>query len=301
MLPVILGISGLCLSNEEKDLFHNYNPSGVILFKRNISDVDQIKKLTAEIKNISPNTKIWIDQEGGRVCRLTPPNFMECPEAWKFAVLYKENPQDATEAVYDNYFQITKSLLALGIDANCAPVADLRHAGAHDIIGDRSFGDNVAQVVNLCKAALSAIKDAGGISVIKHIPGHGRAFADSHLELPVVDTELAELEITDFLVFKELSSFAEYAMTAHVIFTGIDSDFPVTVSEKSIKYIRQNLSFSGKIMTDALEMQALNGDIKDRALKALQAGCDILLECTGKIENMREVISSYIEFSGFSK
>ncbi len=278
----IVGISSVELTVDEIDLFTKYQPYGIILFKRNCKDPVQLQALNRSIKALIPNCMIFIDQEGGRVARLKEPEFKEFPAA---------SSLKSREKVYNNYKEMGEYLYSLGIDANCAPVADLYFDFANNIIGDRSFGEDVEQVIKFASAAAEGLLDSGIVPVIKHIPGHGRALADSHLELPIVDSSIEELEKTDFKVFKALQHLP-MAMTAHIIYTALDPDQPVSISKKSIDYIRSTLGFKGLIMSDAIEMKALKGDFSSLAKQVLDAGCDIVLHCTGEIEEMKQVLSS---------
>ncbi len=302
MKDIIFGISGKILTNKEIELINTTNPHGVILFGRNCESKGQIKSLVHHIKSLSPKTKIFIDQEGGRVQRIKPPiNDVKYPNMEYFGDIYDQNKDQGLKTAEENFFQLMKELKECGIDVTCAPVCDLRFNGAHDIIGDRSFGYEVQKVVDLCKAALDGIHRAGGEGVIKHIPGHGRAFADSHTELPRVDASLEELEKTDFAVFKALASHCPYAMTAHVVYTVLDPDLPATLSPKVIQYIREKIGFAGIIMTDALEMEALSGtSMKQRAEASIKAGCDIALYCTSQMEEVENIFLALEEMSNLS-
>lgn len=282
MKRAVVGISSLELTKDEISLFKEHQPFGVILFKRNCIDEDQLKSLTSSIKGILPNSKIFIDQEGGRVARLKKPNFKEFPAA---------NKLSTKEEVYDNYFIMGKYLKSLGIDVNCAPVADIYYPFADEVIGDRSFGENVDQVVKFARAAAQGLIDAGIIPIIKHIPGHGRALVDSHLELPIVDTDLKTLEETDFAVFKGLNDLP-MAMTAHVIYNSLDPEAPVTISKKSIDYIRKEMDFKGVLMSDAIEMKALKGNFASLSTQVLEAGSDLVLHCTGELSETKEVLEA---------
>ncbi|MCT4635880.1 MAG: beta-N-acetylhexosaminidase [Rickettsiales bacterium] len=282
MKRAVLGISGLELTPKEIDLFKEHQPFGVILFKRNCKNEDQLKALTSSIKVILPKSKIFIDQEGGRVARLKEPNFKEFPAADSFS---------SEEEVYNNYFIMGKYLHSLGIDVNCAPVADIHYSFAHKVIGDRSFGENVEQVVKFARAAAQGLIDGGIIPIIKHIPGHGRALVDSHLKLPVVDSDLKTLAETDFAVFKALNNLP-MAMTAHVIFNALDTKLPVTISKKSVDYIRKEIGFEGALISDAIEMKALEGNFASLSTQVLEAGCDLVLHCTGELNEMKEVLES---------
>ena len=227
------------------------------------------------------------------MARIKPPidGARTYPNMEYFGNIYDGDKASAMKEVEENFYQLMSELIELGIDVTCAPVCDLQFKDAHIVIGDRSFGGRVDKVVDLCKAALDGIHRAGGEGVIKHIPGHGRALSDSHKELPRVTAPLAELEKTDFAVFKALAGCCPYAMTAHVIYDAIDPALPATISSKVIEYIRSEIGFTGIIMTDAIEMKALYGPIEDRAIASLGAGCDIVLHCTGRIDEVMKVIN----------
>lgn len=303
MKDVIFGISGTELTQEERALINKKQPHGIILFGRNCKEREQIIELNKSIKEISPETKIFIDQEGGRVRRIKPPiSAKEFPSMAGFNDLYDTDKEEAIKQTKQNFFALMSELLELGIDVTCAPVCDLIHEGQSNVIGDRAFGADVQKVIDLALAALDGIHEAGGEGVLKHIPGHGRAKADSHHELPIVDASLEELERTDFAVFKALASKCKYAMTAHVVYTALDDVNSATLSPKIISYIRNNLGYKDNIiMTDALEMEALGGvDIKERAELAYKAGCDIALYCTGKMEGIKDVMLAFGEMSHLS-
>ena len=295
MLPIILGISGTSLSDAEKKLFAQHKPHGIILFKRNCESREQMIALNKEIKTlIGQDVKIFIDQEGGRVARIKPPIAEKTfPNMEFFGEIYRtQGSADAIKAVEQNFFELMSELKELGIDATCAPVCDLRHPGAHDIIGDRSFGTDPQIMIDLCAAALDGIHRAGGEGVLKHIPGHGRSMHDSHLDLPTIDASLTELEQTDFVVFKALADKCQYAMTAHIVYTCFDTENTVTTSKTAIDYIRKNIGFTGMLMSDDLDMKALSGTLYDKTQSALHAGCDIALQCSGNIDDMVEVIQA---------
>ena len=278
----ILGISSTVLTKDEIELIKTHQPYGIILFKRNCSREAQVKELNLSIKNMAPNCKILIDQEGGRVARLKKPDFVEFPPA---------NQLTTPDQAYQNYFTMGTYLKSLGIDVNCAPMADLFFTFADNIVGDRSFGEDPNKVAELAAAAASGLIDSGITPIIKHIPGHGRALVDSHLELPIVDTDLKTLEQTDFAVFKKLKNLP-MAMTAHVIYNALDPDLAATISPKAISYIRKEIGFTGILISDDINMKALQGSLKDLTNQAFEAGCDIILHCNGNIEEMREVLDA---------
>lgn len=306
--PVIIGISNIRLTDDERKLLKDHSPLGIILFARNIEKNDKgeqnkevLAQLIADIKEIlGENSIIAIDQEGGRVQRLTKPTFYDAPPAKDFGDLAKDQGlKVAIEKCKQNYSNIGKELKALGINLDFAPVGDISHKGAHDVIGNRSFGVEPEIVVPLCIAALEGLQQEKVQGCIKHLPGHGRAKADSHKELPKVSTSLEELEKTDFKVFRELSfsDQVKLAMTAHIVYECIDPDNPATLSTKVIDYIRDKIGYNGLIISDAIDMKALSGSMADITTNVLNAGVNIVLECTGKYENMVEVLGSVQEVS----
>ena len=289
--PVIFGIAGIVLTADEREFFAKIRPYGYILFARNCETPEQIKALTLSLQEISGQGRglpILIDQEGGRVARLKPPYFPEFPPASYFAKMAETDLEAAKIATYNNAKKIADMLLELGITVNCAPLADIPVAGAHDIIGDRAFGDNPAQVIALARAMADGLIAGGVTPVLKHIPGHGRAFADSHKELPVVNTPLEELRKTDFVPFKALADLP-MAMTAHVLFTAIDKENMATVSPTAIRLIREEIGFKGLLMSDDLSMKAMVGNFAERAKAVLNAGCDLVLHCNGDMAEMKQV------------
>ncbi|WP_395477099.1 beta-N-acetylhexosaminidase [Rickettsia endosymbiont of Pantilius tunicatus] len=304
--PVIIGISNIRLTDDERKLLKDHSPLGIILFARNIEKNDKgeqnkevLAQLITDIKEIlGKNSIIAIDQEGGRVQRLTKPTFYDAPPAKDFGDLAKDQGLEiAIEKCKQNYSNIGKELKALGINLDFAPVGDISHKGAHDVIGNRSFGVEPEIVVPLCIAALEGLQQENVQGCIKHLPGHGRAKADSHKELPKVSTSLEELKKTDFKVFRELSSFdqVKLAMTAHIVYECIDPNNPATLSTKVIDYIRDKIGYKGLIISDAIDMKALSGSMADITTNVLNAGVDIVLECTGKYENMLEVLGNVQE------
>ena len=297
----IFGVAGTSLTPEEISFFSRVEPFGYILFARNCESPEQIKALVRELKKISwrDNLPILIDQEGGRVARLKPPHFPIFPPAGKFAELAKKDLEAARNATYLNARLIAYELNNLGITVNCGPLADLPVEGAHDIIGVRAFVKSPQQVIELADSFAKGLADGGVVSVLKHIPGHGRAFADSHLELPLVDTPLEILRQTDFVPFKALAHLP-MAMTAHVLYTAIDDKKMATVSPKAISLIRDELGFDGLLMSDDLSMKAMQGDFTQRARDVLAAGCDVVLHCNGDMAEMLEVEKGLRELSGKS-
>lgn len=293
----ITGISGTTVTAEEKEFIQTYKPFGFILFARNIENPEQVKALTKNLREINENNSpILIDQEGGRVARLKPPHWPSFPSMESLLEKAGSNRDARVKAVKENAHALAETLIALGIDVDCAPVADLRHKGAHDIIGDRSFGENPEEVALYARALCEGLKERGVLPIIKHIPGHGRAHADSHEELPVVDADLKTLEATDFKPFKLLND-QPIAMTAHIVFKALDSKNCATLSPTVIRYIREEIGFNGILLSDDVSMKALTGSFKERTEALFKAGCDIALHCNGKMEEMREVAAASPVFS----
>jgi beta-N-acetylhexosaminidase len=290
---LITGVSGLELTADEAAFYRAVRPAGTILFARNLSSHEQIKRLVGDILNAigTDETLVLIDQEGGRVQRLRPPLGRALPPAAAYAALFKADPTAACNAVRTAARLVADDLIALGINTNCTPVLDVPVAGAHDIIGDRAFGDTPAQIASLGRAVCEGFRAGGVVPVIKHIPGHGRARADSHLELPVVGTQRAELEATDFLPFKLLND-QPAAMTAHVVFSDIDSDQPASTSAKvTAEIIRGHIGYDGFLMSDDLSMKALIGPMRARADAVIAAGSDVALHCNGDLAEMQAAAS----------
>lgn len=288
---VIYGCSGGVLKSEEKFFFADTRPAGFILFERNCQNPEQVRRLVHDLLDCidNPQAPILIDQEGGRVQRLKPPHWRNAPAAKIFKVLAKLDLGLATEAVRLNAQLIATELIDIGITVNCAPVLDVPRLGSHEVIGDRALGDDFQTVSALGLAAAEGFMSLGVIPVIKHIPGHGRANADSHTDLPVLDTSIGDLKSVDFQPFMSLNHMP-WAMTAHVVYNSLDKDFPATNSTVIIEnIIRKHIGFKGVLVSDDLSMKALIGPMKERARNALSAGCDIVLHCCGEILEMKEV------------
>ena len=284
------------LTNAERAFFSRYRPAGYILFARNIENPSQVIALVKELRALDTTYQplVLIDQEGGRVQRLRPPFWRNAPAMAEFGALYARDPAKAAEALRLNMQMIGDELRGLGVDVDCAPVVDVPVTGAHDIIGDRAFGADPALVSALAPAACEGLIDAGIVPVIKHIPCHGRAAADSHLELPIVGESLDALRASDFAPFRALcvTGLQEwcFAMTAHVVYQAIDPSHPATTSKTVIAdIIRGEIGFQGLLMSDDLGMKALKGPFDLRAAAALEAGCDVVLHCDGTLEDMEGV------------
>ena len=294
MLPVIFGLSGPVLTAAERALFRDTDPVGFILFARNIEDPEQLRALTDSLRDLTGRAAmpILIDQEGGRVARLGPPHWLSWPAAQTLAgsadCSEPERLALAVERVRCNFEALALELAGMGITVTCAPVLDVPQPDAHDIIGDRAFGASPELVSILGRACLEGLELGGVAGVIKHLPGHGRALSDSHESLPRVSATAAELE-QDFAPFKALSN-ASMAMTAHVVYDALDDAHCASVSPTVIEtHIRQHIGFDGLLISDDLDMKALAGDIPSRAVAVLDAGCDIALNCWGKLEDMQGI------------
>jgi beta-N-acetylhexosaminidase len=287
-LAAIFGCAGPSLGEEERRFFAAANPFGFIVFARNVESPAQLRRLVGDLRDSigREDAPVLIDQEGGRVQRLRPPHWRAAPPAARFGELAGIDRERALQAVRLNARLIGAELADVGIDTVCAPVLDLRHPGAHDVIGDRSFSNDQQIVAALGRAACEGFRQSGVSPVIKHLPGHGRGTVDSHRSLPVVDAPLQELEETDFLPFRLLAG-EPLGMVGHLLIQAIDSQYPASASSRVIgEVIRGRIGFGGVLMTDDLSMGALAGSIGERARVALAAGCDIALHCNGRMEEM---------------
>jgi len=285
---VVFGCAGPVLEDDARRFFAEADPLGFILFERNCIDPDQVRRLVDSLRACvgRADAPVLIDQEGGRVQRLKPPHWRDAPAAAAFAALARRDPKAAEEAARLNARLIADELTALGVTVDCAPVLDVPGPGAHGIIGERAFGDDVEVVADLGMATAVGLFQGGVLPVIKHIPGHGRATADSHQELPVVDAGLEELASTDFKPFRALNRMP-WAMTAHVVYTAVDADRPATTSARVIAdVIRGDIGFDGILVSDDIGMKALSGSYEERTAAALGAGCDLVLHCSGDMAEM---------------
>ncbi|BBD98513.1 beta-N-acetylhexosaminidase [Sphingobium amiense] len=287
MKPVIFGLSGPVLTPDERAFFAQAQPAGYILFKRNCVDRDQMRALTDDLRSLHgrDDLLIMIDQEGGRVARMQPPVWPAFPAGAAFDRLYERAPSSAIAAARANARAIALMLADVGVTVDALPLLDVRQEGASDIMGDRTLGAEPMRVAALGRATLEGLAEGGVVGIVKHMPGHGRAMVDSHHELPVVDADLNALE-TDLAPFRTLRS-APMAMTAHVVYTEWDADRPASLSPTIIgEIIRASIGFDGLLMSDDLDMQALQGSIPDRAAGVIAAGCDIALNCWGRMDDM---------------
>lgn len=290
MLPAIFGLCGETLSAGERAFFREAEPAGYILFARNCRDRAQLKALTDSLRDAAgrEDVPILIDQEGGRIARLRPPEWPSFPAAQAFAELYAAAPISAIEAARANAQAIAVTLADIGINVDCLPLLDVRRESAHAVIGDRALGEEPMQVAALGRAMLDGLEAGGVCGVVKHIPGHGRAGADSHRELPVVDASEEELEV-DIAPFRALAG-APMGMTAHVLYAAWDSERCASVSSTVIRdVIRGRIGFDGLLMSDDIGMEALAGTPAQRAASVVGAGCDVALHCSGALAEMRDI------------
>ena len=288
---IIVGLGGLALTPEEIGFLEEFNPLGFILFGRNCQTPDQLRELVDAIRRIpgQANAPILIDQEGGRVSRLKEPGWRHPPAARLFGKLSEQTLDLGLRAAYLNARIISSDLTKAGINVDCAPVLDVLTAGTHKIIGDRSYSFDANLVAKIGDSVCRGFMDGRIIPVIKHIPGHGRAAVDSHLQLPRVEEKLKSLRDRDFIPFSRVSGRV-WAMTAHILFEAIDPEFPATQSKTIIKdIIRGELGFSGLLLSDDIGMGALKGSLSERVVKTFDAGCDVVLHCSGDLSEMQEI------------
>lgn len=298
MKAFVLGCSGPRLSPDERSLFRDADPWGFILFKRNIGAPDDVRRLTDDLRaSVGREAPVLVDQEGGRVQRLGPPHWPRYPAGRTYGALAAHDPLLRRALAWLGARLIAHDLRQVGIDVNCAPVLDVPVAGANDVIGDRAYHADPAAVSVLGRAVAEGYLAGGVLPVIKHIPGHGRGNADSHLALPVVEASTAELEAHDFVPFRALADMPA-GMSAHVVFTALDPARPATVSPVVIgDTIRGSIGFDGLLFSDDLSMQALDGTIPGRAVAALAAGCDIALHCNGDLSEMTALAAAVGDLS----
>lgn len=290
MIPAIFGISGLELTADERAFFKDADPAGYILFARNCGTREQLRRLTDDLREIHGRDRliVSIDQEGGRVARMKPPEWPKYPAGEAFAKLYEIAPASAIEAARVNAEAIARELAMVGISVDYHAPFDVRRPETDDVIGDRALGSEPMQVAALGRAILDGMARAGVVGCLKHMPGHGRATCDTHKELPVVTASDEELEI-DTEPFRTLSAHP-LGMSAHIVFSAWDPDNPATLSETVVSdVIRGKIGFDGLLLSDDIDMQALKGSIPDRSAAALAAGCDIILNCWAKMEDQKAI------------
>src|SRR3954469_10163133 len=296
----IAGCAGTTLAPEERAFFKDAAPWGFILFKRNIQTPAQVLALTSELRDVvgRDDAPVLIDQEGGRVQRMGPPHWPAYPPGRAYGRVVGNDPLYRREIARLGARLMAHDLRAVGIDVDCVPVLDVPVAGAHDVIGDRAYGRDPETVALLGRAAAEGLIAGGVLPVIKHIPGHGRAAADSHHDLPVVQASRAELERQDFVPFRHLADMP-LAMTAHVVYTALDPEHPATTSANVMRdVIRGHIGYDGLVMSDDVSMNALSGSLAERTRAAFAAGCDMVLHCNGRLDEMEAVASDSPELAG---
>ncbi|MBD58841.1 MAG: beta-N-acetylhexosaminidase [Citromicrobium sp.] len=294
MTPAIFGCSGLELTADERAFFREADPAGYILFKRNCDTPDQLRRLTDSLREIHGRDRLLvsIDQEGGRVARLGPPAWRKWPAPARFAELYEQAPASGIEAMRLNSEAMAAELAAAGISVDFHAPCDVARPETDDVIGDRALGAEPMQVAALGRAILDGMAAGGVVGCLKHMPGHGRATADSHKHLPVVDAPDAELAV-DIAPFERLAPRAQIGMTAHIVFTDWDAERPATQSSWVVEnIIRNRIGFDGLLLTDDIDMQALDGSIPERAARALEAGCDLVLNCWAKMDDQVGIVEA---------
>ena len=300
MKAFITGVCGTGLAAEEREFIASERPWGFILFKRNVATPAQVASLVRELRDAAgqPGAPVLIDQEGGRVQRLGPPNWPIYPAGAVFGALYDVDSALGLAAARLSARLIAADLADLGITVDCLPLADVPVAGADAVIGNRAYGVEPGKVAAIARAVTDGLEQGGILPVLKHIPGHGRATADTHFKLPVVDTSRKELERSDFAAFQPLADLP-MAMTAHVVFSAFDSTQPATTSATMVEeVIRGVIGFQGLLMSDDVSMNALAGSLAERTRAIFAAGNDIVLHCNGKLDEMRDVARETPELSG---
>ena len=299
MRACILGCASAVLDEEERRFLADADPFGFILFARNCSDNEQLRRLVDDLREtVGREAPVLIDEEGGRVQRMKPPRWRDAPAPGHFGEIHSRNPALAIELARTNARLVAEDLFAVGINVNCAPLLDLREVGGHAVIGDRAFSSEPEVVVALAQAWIDGLRDGGVVPVVKHIPGHGRTRVDSHHSLPLVEAPLEDLDARDFAPFRAFAD-APVGMTGHLLFKAIDPDNPSTLSSRIIKdVVRERIGFDGLLLTDDLSMSALEGTIGERAARSMAAGCDIALHCNGDLREMREVVAAAPTLSG---
>jgi beta-N-acetylhexosaminidase len=299
MQAFITGLAGTELSEEERAFLRDAKPWGFILFKRNVTSAEQVRRLVGDVRaTLGRSAPVLIDQEGGRVQRLGPPHWAAYPPGAAYGALYDRDRDGGLAAARLGARLIAADLAALGIDVDCLPIADVPVAGADPVVGDRAYGTEPAKVAAIAGAVAAGLGEGGVLPVLKHIPGHGRATADSHAKLPVVNTDRATLEVSDFAAFRPLKALP-LAMTAHVVFTAIDPVAPATISAIIVQdVIRDSIGFQGLLMSDDISMGALSGSIAERTRAAIIAGCDVVLHCNGEMAEMRAVAAEVPTLAG---
>ena len=302
MKPVIFGLSGLTLTPDETAFFAAVEPAGYILFKRNIDTRAQVRALTDSLRALSgrDDVPILIDQEGGRVARMGPPEWPAFPAGPAFDALYDLAPMSAIEAVRANAEAIALMLSEVGVNVDCMPLLDVAQPDTTEAVSIRTLGSEPLRVAAMGRAIVDGLRRGGVVGVVKHMPGHGRAKVDTHYHLPTVTASDEELEI-DLRPFASLKD-APMGMTSHIVFEAWDKDLPATLSRQVIEQIiRQRIGFDGLLMTDDIDMKALSGSAGDKAAGAIEAGCDLVLDCWGRMDEMVDIAGRLDEMSAVSR
>ena len=299
MLAFITGVAGTALAQDERSFVKEASPWGLIIFKRNVADADTLRRLIGDFRSaVGWQAPVLVDQEGGRVQRLTPPHWPAYPPSASYGALYDRDRAKGLAAAKLGARLIAADLATVGIDVDCAPVADVPAAGADPIIGDRAYGMAADKVAAVAGAFAAGLLEGGVLPVLKHMPGHGRATVDSHQSLPVVNADRASLEATDFAAFRPLATLP-LGMTAHVVFSAFDPVAPATTSATIVRdVIRDSIGFAGCLMSDDVSMGALSGSLSERTRAAISAGCDMVLHCNGKFAEMLAVAAAAPQLAG---
>ncbi len=299
MHAFITGLAGPALTADERAFVRDAQPWGFILFRRNVAGPEPLHRLVDDLRaTLGRSAPVLIDQEGGRVQRLGPPYWPPYPPGAAYGVLYDRDRDAGLSAARLGARLIAADLAAVGIDVDCLPIADMPVAGADPVVGDRAYGTDPVKVAAIAGAVAQGLADGGVLPVLKHLPGHGRATADSHAKLPVVNTDRAILDGTDFAAFRPLAALP-LGMTAHVVFTAIDPIAPDTVSATIVRdVIRDSIGFKGLLMSDDISMGALSGSVAERSRSAIAAGCDVVLHCNGEMPEMLAVAGEAPRLAG---
>jgi beta-N-acetylhexosaminidase len=298
----ITGVLGTELTTEERSFLREAQPWGLIVFKRNVETPDQLRGLVAGFREAvgRADAPVLVDQEGGRVQRLGPPHWPSYPAGAQYGRIWERDPASGLEAARMGARLIASDLLALGIDVDCLPLADVPTPDADPVIGDRAYGERAEKVAAIAGAVADGLMEGGVLPVLKHLPGHGRATADSHHCLPTVTADRASLDTVDFSAFRPLAGLA-LGMTAHVVFSAFDPVAPATTSVTMVQdVIRDSIGFEGLLMSDDISMGALSGTLAERSVAALSAGCDVVLHCNGMIDEMRAVAGAVPALAGMA-
>ena len=299
MRAFITGLAGAALTTAERHFVQEAAPLGLILFKRNVTTPDAMRRLIAEFRTaVGRHAPVLVDQEGGRVQRLGLPHWPIYPPGAAYGAVFDRDPDAGLRAARLGGRLIANDLAQLGIDVDCAPVADVPAVGADPVIGNRAYGSDPAKVAALAGAFAAGLMEGGVLPVLKHLPGHGRATADSHQRLPVVTADRATLDGTDFAAFRPLCDLP-LGMTAHVVFTAVDPVAPATTSANIVKHvIRDSIGFTGLLMSDDISMGALSGSLSERTRAAIAAGCDVVLHCNGVLSEMVDLAAEAPALAG---